>query len=471
MNIKLVGTSSEKEFRKNLEVCMASGILSRSSGTVFDVFDRVSQKSTDEVIGMIERVIGMGHTSIVDSDFFVFAISGVSPVVEQTLIESRFSTFTIKSRREVDFSTVGRVIPTFKDDNLNVLNDQELLKNNYKIVQDFLFATYQDFLTSGVKKEDARYILPYSFHSEMIMGMNATELEKVINMLINSEKSHIDELKAVGEKLYEISLVRAPYLSTLYNKRSEQKTSPIKKVLSELEIDNKTTILDKTKLVNFTNDIDKTIFVNCLMRVYQLPFNDAINYYDTKIKDNDSLKTNLIKAINQDVYKEDLKSVYFRFQSPISLANLTHLTRHRTIDLSIPSFDECINKEIIKIPPVIESNVILKDKMRYANEINYKAYNIFRKNGIREEDLVYFNLSGHQVNAGFGLDGLTLKHVSALRECNKAQWEVRNIVSDMDKLVTEHSDYYSKIIGPNCAVTGNCPEGTETCGRLYTKKI
>ena len=62
-------------------------------------------------------VLSLGHESIIDHDYLVFALEDVSPIVEQTLIKERFSSFTIKSRREVDFSNVGYVVPKFKDKN------------------------------------------------------------------------------------------------------------------------------------------------------------------------------------------------------------------------------------------------------------------------------------------------------------------------------------------------------------------
>ncbi len=326
----------------------------------------------------------------------------------------------------------------------------------------------------GIKKEDARYVLPYSFHSQMVMGMSATELERTINMLVNGEKSNIDELREFGELLYEAAIIKGPYLKTLREKRGEQKKSPVAEAF--VDIFNKTMdtpfsdTIDEVKLVSCSNDIDDTIFINSLMRIYQVPYEEAISYYNNNIKNNHEYKVNLIKAINKDLCKEDLKSVYFSFQAPISLANLTHLTRHRTIDLSIPSFTT-VKKDVITLPPSIEENSSAKNLVINVNGINEIVYNKFQGYGVREEDLVYFNLSGHRVNAGFGLDGATLKHVSALRECNKAQWEVRGIVSEMDRLVTMKSDYYSKIIGPNCAVNGFCPEGAESCGKRFAKKI
>ena len=69
----------------------------------------------------------MGHTSTIDHDYMVFALSEVSPLVEQTIIAERFASFTVKSRREVDFSSVKYYVPDFHNEQGEVLEHNKLL--------------------------------------------------------------------------------------------------------------------------------------------------------------------------------------------------------------------------------------------------------------------------------------------------------------------------------------------------------
>lgn len=97
-------------------------------------------------------------------------------------------------------------------------------------------------------------------------------------------------------------------------------------------------------------------------------------------------------------------------------------------------------------------------------------YNYFKNDfHICEEDLVYFTLSGNQVNIITNMDGKTVKHILSLRECNKAQWEMqviaRGIHREIDKL--EDAQYFSSILGPSGETLGICNEGKECCSKVY----
>ena len=89
------------------QIVSTAGRLSRFPGNVFDVLKISENKTLEQNINFIKNVIGMGHESISDHDYIVLAIKDVSPIIEQTIIEERFSSFTIKSRREVNFSQAG----------------------------------------------------------------------------------------------------------------------------------------------------------------------------------------------------------------------------------------------------------------------------------------------------------------------------------------------------------------------------
>ena len=199
MEIKLLGFTTKEAVDEQVKICAAAGKLSRMKGTVFDAVD--SFESNEKALKFVNRVIDMGHTATIDHDYLVFAISGVSPVVEQTIIEERFSSFTIKSRREVDFSNSKYYVPDFHDEKGNIHPDNEKLKEEYCKYMDGAFSGYSKLVDAGIKKEDARFVLPYSFPSEIIMGVDATTLVRMINSFTKGKLSNIAELKEFGEKL------------------------------------------------------------------------------------------------------------------------------------------------------------------------------------------------------------------------------------------------------------------------------
>ncbi len=192
MKIKLLnGLNSEDSIR----ICTSAGLLSRAEGKTTDIINSVYEKELSSAKKILNRIIGMGHTSIVDHDYLVFAVEDVPVIIEQLIISSRLCSFTIKSRREANFAKDGFYTPTFKDKDGNTLSNQEDIKDIYENHMKNLFANYSKLVDLDIKIEDARYILPYSFSSQMIFGMSATELSRMINKFINGKWSNIEVVK------------------------------------------------------------------------------------------------------------------------------------------------------------------------------------------------------------------------------------------------------------------------------------
>ena len=176
MKIELIGGCNKEELETRIQKVAAAGKLSRFKGNVFEVLE--SCNNYEKNLNLIKRIISMGHESIIEHDYLVFAICDVTPIVEQTIIGSRLTSFTIKSRREVDFRTAGFYVPEFRTKDLKPHPKNEEIKEKYVKHMKYLFNTYGNLVDEGINVEDSRFILPYSFHSNIIMGLNARELKK-----------------------------------------------------------------------------------------------------------------------------------------------------------------------------------------------------------------------------------------------------------------------------------------------------
>lgn len=463
MVVKLLGVTSKDVMTEQLRICASAGKLSRMPGTVFDALD--SFKNDDAALAFIKRVIGMGHTSTVDHDYFVFAIQDVSPVAEQTLIGERFASFTVKSRREVNFSNVGYIIPDFHDVNGNILPNNNELKSKYIEFMNWLFQSYQKFIDAGISKEDARFCLPYSYHSNLFMGVDATALARIIGNLTKTELSKISELKELGNNLLLEALQRAPYLQVLVDNIPEQLENPVAKVLESLNVKKNYFLQEKPKLLSHTEDIDQTLIANAIARITSKSMEEAQEIYKRYFEQNEKRKKEMIKAIFADVNHDDLKQINFRFQLSIPFAILTHFTRHRRLELSIPKFSPLNDLNLFETPPSIRNSSLhnFYDGI-YANNLNIVNY--FKSQGVRDEDLIYFTLSGNMVNTIINFDGEALRWVARLRECNKAQWTIRGDMLAIHAIIEELSPSFSECLGPDCVTQHICSEGKESCGRI-----
>lgn len=52
------------------------------------------------------------------------------------------------------------------------------------------------------------------------------------------------------------------------------------------------------------------------------------------------------------------------------------------------------------------------------------------------------------------------------RCCNRAQWEIRTVANEMLRLCLEAAPHIFAHAGPSCVVTGKCPEGKMSCGKI-----
>lgn len=454
----------EKEARiRNVSL---AGRLSRYPGSVFDVLDLSEEKTLEQNLKYVNRVVSMGHESITDHDYCLFLLKDVSPLVEQTIIEERLSSFTIKSRREVDFSNAGYYVPVFHDSLGNVLENNSEIQKEYREYTESLFTKYSEFINNGVSKEDARFILPYSFNSNIIMGMDAHTLKDLIVKLTKTKYSEISELNELGSVLYSICKENIPYVTESVDKIKKDTHDYTLDILNKHITNKEYKVINKPTLLSYTYDIDNKIIASAIMRRYQFDYIKALNI--AKNLDIDT-KKEIIKSIGNSKDKLELTSVNFTYQVPISFAVLTHLTRHRMHDIITPSFAPVVNLGEYKVPPKVK-NICMNeyDNIFYENE---KMYKHFKKDyHVREEDLVYFTLSGNMVNVITNINGKTLKHILSLRECNKAQWEIREVVRGMHNELKNINEakIYETLLGPSCETDYYCKEGKECCGKIDT---
>ena len=458
---EILSRINDVEKARHSEIVASAGRLSRYPGDVFEMLHNSEEREPEKNAKTASNIMGLGHRSITDHDYLVFALKDVSIIIEHILISERFASFTIKSRREVDFRTAGYYVPDFHDENGNIHPQNEFWKKCYKAHMQSLFNKYGEYVDSGISTEDARFILPYCFYSNIIMGIDAHILYDLIIKFTKTKYAEIAEVKELGEKLYEIAKEYAPYLIPNIDKYQENKKDEVSEYLdSKIEREDYK-IADKAELINSTNDIDDTILISSIMRRYQYDINKAKEVYDELSKD-EEFKKELMRLIVLGDDKQELTQVNFQFQFPVSYAILTHFQRHRTHHFLMDDFTHADLTQYKKPPKIKDSEY---DTIFTDNSI---MYNKFKSYGIKEEDLIYFILAGNMTNIVTNMDGWTVRHILELRECNKAQWETRKIANEMHKEIDklEHAKIFSSNLGATCVTKRICNEGKESCGKI-----
>ena len=169
---------------------------------------------------------------------------------------------------------------------------------------------------------------------------------------------------------------------------------------------------------------------------------------------------------------------------------MTHqLVRHRIASYSQQSqrYVRLNHFEYI-VPPQIEKNPKAKEIFIRTMEEDQKAYDDLVEILIEEnskeyiemglgkdkarkkvekqsiEDARYVFPNACETKIVFTMNVRTLLHFLSLRCCNRAQWEIRQMATEMLRQLKEISPILFKDAGPGC-VYGPCPEGKMTCGK------
>lgn len=461
MRIELLGGSTKEELESRIQRVAAAGKLSRFNGNVFEVLDSCNDFESN--LKLIKRIIKMGHKSIIEHDYLVFALCDVTPIVEQTIIGNRLTSFTIKSRREVDFRTAGFYTPEFRNKNLEEHEKNEKLKKKYNEHMQYLFNTYGEIVDKDVNVEDARFILPYCFHSNIIMGLDGRELEKLVISLRNGRLSRIQELKELGDRLYEIIKEEVPYLKvSLKNveNKDENQFEYIESISKRPEIK----ILDKPKILSYTPNADDVVIKSNIMYHYQCSEEKADEILKEMIKKDEHAREKIMNNILHKEERRELEQVSFSFQIPISLSILTHLTRHRMHSLLVPEFIPMWDMKNYVTPVTVKNKA--NDIFQEAIEKNMKMFEEFKDAGVAEEDLIYFYVGAQMLNVVTTMSARTLQWILRLRCCNKAQWQIRFIAQEIARKVSEVAPLIGKGLGPTCITDRYCGEGRECCGLI-----
>ena len=463
MKIVMLGNDTKEEIEKRIQIVASAGNLSRADGTVTQVIE--TNCDYEQNLKLAKAIVGYGHKSISEHDYLVFAIENVTPIVEQTIIGYRLTSFTIKSRRNVDFRNVGFYTPDFKDDNGNIVKKNAELQTVYKNYMNSLFEKYGELVDEGIPVEDCRYILPYSYYSNIIMGCDANELLNMTSDMLYGKISKITEIHELGEKLAEMINTKAPYLSRALDKEAkkdyyEDKLSFVDEEIKKTDNSNYE-LLNEVKMIDYTKNADWKVLVTAMMGRYQYSYEKADKELRELCKRDPEIERKIMQAIIHKKNQRELEQVIYTFQMPISLAVLTHITRHRMHSLLVPDFvpmwdlNKCITPESIKAnheddyDDIFGQNILVKK--------------LFKDFGIRDEDLIYFYLSGNACNITTTMNARTLEWISRMRGCNKAQWEIRELTNQMIEHAKEVSPLIAEGLGPNCKVNGFCPEGKDSC--------
>lgn len=423
------------------EICASAARISTTLGDADDIFEMAKGHPKNQ--DLIKKVLKSGHKSIIEHAVFTISFSNVSVFAEQYLIECRLASFTVKSRRYVDFSNLGYYIPP-------ELEGDALAQ--YRRYMDILFSAYEALLNMGIPKEDARFLLPYSFHSNFYCTLNARELAHIIVSIRCGRGRNIPELNHLADQL--VSQIEAVFPT----------------LLSEL---------DCPACDGSADTVPFDVF-----RLSASPsYVDAQNAATAKLIGAPSAPLDVLRAAYQishpgteqpfradklisSARPRELEQLTYSFRiSDITLAGVTHLVRHRMQSVIVPPV-QAVNHSRYVVPESIRSRPEAWEKYSGAlQETHNMLQEIACVPSLRKYGC-YFAVSGNMVDVMTTANARELMLFIQLRSCNRAQWEIRGTAISMLRQLREHCAELYGHFGPSCYLLGHCPEGKLTCGKI-----
>lgn len=426
------------------KVTAASGRISTQEGTALSIWDKSQDREKNA--NLIGKVTASGHTSTVEHTYFQLAFQNVTAVVEQFIIEFRLASYTVKSRRYVNFSDAGFYVPEF--------NSAEIEKS-YKEHMSKMFSLYDELCANGVLREDARFVLPYCLYSNFFCSVNGREFLNMLTAMICGRGAKYPEIRKLGLELYEQAMEKAPGIMASFKTDRVENDVPD---LSFIDVKPQHTAIP-VELLAYTPDAAKCVARNALISGKNL----ATEQIENIISDEETTKK-IVEAVVKCKRPRPLECVNYtlRFNN-VSLSCITHFARHRIQSIEIPELIKTDRMSYI-IPPVLKDKPELLAKYENAFRETAEEYERLKKFGVPEELLVYYQLSGNTLDIVTTMNARQLMLFMRLRSCTRAQWEIQEYAVDALKKLREIEPVIFNFYGPSCFV-GACPEGRMTCGK------
>lgn len=438
----LVGLSDCDE-----KMTAASGRISTQPGTALGIWAK--SQDPEKNAGLIDKVTRSGHNSVVEHTYYNLVFQNVSAVVEQFVIEFRLASFTVKSRRYVDFSDAGFYIPTFANAEL---------AQRYKAHMADLFALYADFTAAGVPKEDARFLLPYCLFSNFFCSVNGREFLNMLKAMLYGRGKKYPEIRALGEMLLQQAREKTPGILHDFDARNENAPCDVPD-LSFVTLPSCADASASVELLSYTPDAAK-----CVAREALITHTGAETTACAKAAEDPQTAQKVIAALMKTSRPRALENVNFTLRyNGVSLSGLTHFTRHRMQALQVPELTQTNRAKYI-IPPTVRANPVLLEKYTAAFAKTLAEYEAMKACGVPETDLVYYQLSGNVVDIVSTMNARELLLFLRLRTCTRAQWEIRAHAMQALQLLRGVAPEIFNRYGPSCFLD-KCPEGKFSCGR------
>jgi thymidylate synthase (FAD) len=168
----------------------AERVIEEAGRTCYLSFDKIGANSADE---FIRRLIKLGHESPLEHAYATFRIKNCSRAMTHQLVRHRLMAISQQSQRYVDEEKFDYIIPeTIPAEYID----------DYCSDMDAIQKMYSKWRQRGLKKEDARFVLPNACTSEIVVSANFREWRHILKTRLSKKAQW--EIRKVCTIIYEI---------------------------------------------------------------------------------------------------------------------------------------------------------------------------------------------------------------------------------------------------------------------------
>jgi thymidylate synthase (FAD) len=152
-------------------------------------YDKLETSTEEQHVKRAAHCVEKGHLSTLRFAHATFHIAGISRVCSTQILRSKHLDFLQRSQRYCNEGDAKVIKPEM------TLYQQTLFMNAGRAA----FQTYRELIAAGVKKEDARMILPQCVETEMIVVGNFQAWLDFIKLRCNKESQW--EIRAAAQEI------------------------------------------------------------------------------------------------------------------------------------------------------------------------------------------------------------------------------------------------------------------------------
>ena len=174
-------------------------VIEEAGRTAYKSDDKISNGSAAK---FIKSIIKSGHESVLEHGVASFRISGFSRISSQQLTRHRIASFTQRSQRYVKEGQFEFIVPP------SIMANEEA-RDEFICAMEFIQVMYDAMVNEyGIKKEDARFLLPNACETELVMTCNFREWRHFLKLRLSRHSQW--EIRQLAQKILALLVYCAP---------------------------------------------------------------------------------------------------------------------------------------------------------------------------------------------------------------------------------------------------------------------